>query len=119
MAQLKAYVLKAHRCQDDSGMEFTALAVGEPNAGAVLRVAMAVTAFGPGGNASGDVEDEVTLTLLSQRPMMFQDSEVEMQDRVSAFETAVDDAVDHGLPPGCTKMMQYIVFRTHLDVIRR
>ena len=27
--------------------------------------------------------------------MMFQDSEVEMQDRVGAVETAVDDAVDH------------------------
>ena len=40
--------------------------MGEPNAGAVLRAAMAVTAFGPGGGASGDVEDEVTLTLLSQ-----------------------------------------------------
>ena len=51
MAQLKASVLKAHRCADDAGMEFTALAVGEPNAGAVLRAAMAVTAFGPGGDA--------------------------------------------------------------------
>ena len=39
------------------------------------------------------------LTLLSQRPMMFQDSEVEMQDRVGALETAVDDADDHDVPP--------------------
>ena len=51
--------------------------------------------------------------------MMFQDSEVEMQDRVSAVETAVDDAVDHGLPPKCAKMLRDIVFRTHLDVFRR
>ena len=119
MAQLKASVLKAHGCQDDSGMEFTAFAVGEPNAGAVLRAAMAVTAFGPGGDASGDVEDEVTLTLLSQRPIIFQDSEVEMQDRVRALETAVDDGVDHSLPPECAKMLRDIVFRTHLDVFRR
>ena len=63
-------------------MEFTAGAVGEPNASAVLRAAMAATAFGPGGDAPGDVDDDVTLTLLSQRPMLFQDSEVEMQDRV-------------------------------------
>ena len=49
---------------------------------------MAVTAFGPGG-------DDVTLARLPQRPMMFQDAEVEMQDRVGALETAVDDAVDH------------------------
>ena len=122
MAQLKAFVLKvlkAHGCQDYSGMEFTSLAVGEPNAGAVLRAAMAVTAFGPGGDASGDVEDEVTLTLLSQRPMMFLDPEMEMQDRVGALETAVDDAVDHGLPPECAKMLHDIVFCTHLEVFHR
>ena len=66
-------------------METTAGAVGEPNAGAVLRAAMAVTAFGPGGDAPGDVSDDVTLALLSHRPMMFQDSDVEMQDRVGAL----------------------------------
>ena len=49
-------------------MEITAGAVGEPNVGAVPRAAMAVTAFGPGGDAPGDVDDDVTLTLLSQRP---------------------------------------------------
>ena len=86
MAQLDASVLKAHVCQDDAGVEFSAVAVGEPNPGAVPRAAMAVTAFVPGGDASGDVEDEATLTLLCQRPMMFQDSEVEMQDRVGALE---------------------------------
>ena len=68
-------------------------AVGEPNAGAVVRAAMAVTAFEPGGDAPGDVDDDVTLTLLSQRPMMFRDSEVEVQDRGGALETVVDDAV--------------------------
>ena len=49
--------------------------------------------------------------------MVFHDSEVEMQDRVGALETAVDDAVDHGLPPECAKMMRD-VFRTHYDVFR-
>ena len=86
-------MLKAHRRED--GREITAGAAGEPNAGAVLRAAMAATAFGPGGDAPGDVDDDVTWMLLSQRPMMFQDSEVEMKDRVGALETAVDDAVDN------------------------
>ena len=57
---------------------------------------MTVTAFAPGGDAPGGVDDDVTLALLSQRPMMFQNSEVEVQDGVGALETAVDDAVDHG-----------------------
>ena len=52
-------------------------------------------------------------------PTMFQDSEVEMQDRVGALGTAVDDAVDHELPPECAKMLRDIVFRTHLYVFRR
>ena len=47
-------------------METTAGAVGEPNTGAVLLAPMAVTAFGPGGDAPGDVDDDDTLTLLSQ-----------------------------------------------------
>ena len=38
---------------------------------------------------------------------------------MGALETAVDDAVDHGLPPECAKMLRDIVFRTHLDVFRR
>ena len=63
-------------------MELSARSVGEPNDGAVLRAAMAVTAFVPGGDAPGDVDDEVALTLPSQRPIIFQDSEVEMRDRV-------------------------------------
>ena len=81
MAQLKASVLKAHGRKDGPEMEITAGAMGEPNAGAVLRAAMAVTAFGPGGGTPGDVDDDATLTLLSQQPMMFQDSEMKMQDR--------------------------------------
>ena len=80
---------------------------------------MAVTAFGPGDGPPGDVDDDATLTLLSQRPMMFQNYDVEMQDRVGALGTAVDDADDHKLPPECAKMMHDIVFRTHLDVFRR
>ena len=119
MTELKASVLKAHKREDRSGMEITAGAVDEPNAGAVLQAAMVVMAFGPGGNEPGEVDNDVTMTRLSQQPMMFQDSEVETQDRVSALETAVDDAVDHGLPPECAKMLRDIVFRTHLDVFRR
>ena len=121
MAQLKVSVLKAHGREDGPEMETTAGAVGEPNAGAVLRAAMAVTAFGPGGDAPGDVDDDVTLALLSQLPMMFKAAEVEMQDRVGALETAVDDAVDHGFRPGCDKMLRDIVFRgfrMHRDVFR-
>ena len=114
MAQLKASVLKAHGREDGPETEITAGPVGESNAGSVLRAAMAVTAFGPGGDAPGDVNDGVTLALLSQRPIIFQDSDVEMKDRVDALETAVDDAVDHGLPPGCAKMLRDIGFRTHL-----
>ena len=65
------------------------------------------------------MDDDATLTLLSKRPMMFQDFEVEMNDRVGAMETAVDDAVDHGLPPKCAKMLRDTVFRTHRDVFPR
>ena len=64
MAQLKASVLKAHGREDGPETEITAGPVGESNAGSVLRAAMAVMAFEPGGDAPGDVDD-VTLTLLS------------------------------------------------------
>ena len=57
---------------------------------------MAATAVAPGGDAPGDVDDDVTLALLSQRPIIFQDSEVEVQDRLDALEAVVDDAVDLG-----------------------
>ena len=51
ITHLKASVLKAHGREDGPEMEATAGAVDEPNAGAVLRAAMAVTAFEPGGGA--------------------------------------------------------------------
>ena len=65
MAQLKASVLKAHGREDGPEMEIIAGAVDELNAGAVLRAPMTVTAFGPGGGAPGDVDDDATQTLLS------------------------------------------------------
>ena len=65
------------------------------------------------------MDDEVALTLPSQRPMIFQDSEVKMRDRVGVVETAVDNAVDHGSPPECAYMLLDIVFRAHLDVLCR
>ena len=46
MTQLKASVLTEHGREDCAEMETTAGAVGEPNAGAVLRAEMAVTTFG-------------------------------------------------------------------------
>ena len=99
MTQLMASVLKVHECEDGPEMEATAGVADEPNVGAVLRATMGVNAFGPGGGAPGDVDADATLTLLSHRPMMFNNSEVEMQDRVGALGTAVDDAVDHDVPP--------------------
>ena len=85
----------------------------EPNADAVLRAAMTVMVI-----RQGNVDNDVTLTSVFHRPMIFQDSEVEMPDRVDALETAVDDAVDHGLPPEGAKMLHDIVFCTHLDIFR-
>ena len=85
MAQLNGSVMKAHGRQDDPGMEYTALAVGEPHAGAVLWAAMSAMAFGPVCDAPGYVDDKVTLLLVSQRPMVFQHSEAEMEDRVGAL----------------------------------
>ena len=77
MAQFKISVLKAQGRQDGAGIELTGRSVGEPNDGAGLRAAMADTAFVQGGDAPGDVVDEVALALPSQRPVVFQDSEVE------------------------------------------
>ena len=118
MAQRKASELKAQGRQDGAWMEFTAFVVGEPNDGAVLRATLAVTAFVPGGDAPSDVDDEVTMTLPSQGPMIFQDSEMEMRDRAGVLETGVDNAIDYGSMPECTKMRD-IVFRTHCDVLCR
>ena len=119
MAQLKAIVLRAQGRQEGAGVELTARSVDEPNDGAVLRAAMAVTAFVPGGDAPGEVDDEVTLTLPSQRPMTFQDSEVEMRDRAGVLETAVDNAADLDSPPECAQTLRDIVFRTHFDLLCR
>ena len=110
MAQLEASVLKTRGRQNGAGIELIARAVGEPNAGAVLRAAMAVMVFGPGNDAPGDADEDGTLTLPSQRPTISQDSELEIQDRVGVLETAVDDAVDHGFTPECAKMLCDIVF---------
>ena len=66
MPQLKASVLPAQGRQYGAGMEITARSVDELNDGAVLRAVMVVTAFVPGGDAPGDVDDEVALTLPSQ-----------------------------------------------------
>ena len=115
-AQLKESVVKALRHEDIPQIETTTGAVAEPNAGVVLWAAMAVTGFGSGGDAPGEIDDDVTVTLLSQRPMVFQNFEVEMQDRVGALETPVDDAVDDGLPPECATMLHDVVFRTHFSV---
>ena len=71
---------------------------------------MTVTAFVPGGEGRGDVDDEVVLKLLSQRPMIFPDSEEEMRDRVGVLETDVDTAVDHGFPPECAKCCAILFF---------
>ena len=49
-------MLKAHGRDDGREVEGTASTMDEPNAGAVLRAAMAVTAFAPDGGAPGDVD---------------------------------------------------------------
>ena len=79
----------------------------------------AAAAFVAGGDAPGDVDDEVALTLPFQRPMTFQDSQVEMIVRACWRRLLINTAVDHGSPPKCAKMLRYIVFRTHLDVLCR
>lgn len=60
---------------------------------------MAVAAFGSASDAPGGVDGNLRLTWLSQRLTTFRDSEVEMQNRVDASETAVDDADDIAFPP--------------------
>ena len=120
MEQLKAAVLKTHERQNNARMELTPRALRmESNVGALLSATIAVTAFGAGGDAPGDVDDVVILTMLSQRPIMFQGSQVESQDRVGALTTAIDDAVGHGLPPESAKILRDIGFSAHLDVVRR
>ena len=80
---------------------------------------MAATAFGPRGDMPGDVDDDVTLTMLSQRPMTFHDAEVEMKDRLRALGTAVEYAVAHDFPPECAGMLRNIVCRILSGVLGR
>ena len=100
-------------CRRQGGVEVgvTAHAMGEPNAGAVLWVAIAVTAFGPCVDAPGEVDDDVTLMLRSQRPMS-------LHDRVGVFEMLIDDAVDHGFPAECAKILRNIACRKQHNVFR-
>ena len=120
MAQLKASVRKAQGRQDGGGMEPTTRSVGEPIDGSVLRVVVAVAVFVPGGDAPGDVDDEVALTLPSQRPMVFQDSEMKMRDPARACWRRMSITLLIMAPRRkSTKTLRNIVFRTHLDVLYR
>ena len=71
-------VLKAQGCQDGPWLELTVCFLSELIDGAVLRSANAVTAVVPGDDALGDVHHEIIPTLPFQRPLMLQDSEVEI-----------------------------------------
>lgn len=68
MAQFRKSVLKACGRQDGARVEVTAHAIREADAGPALRAATAFTAFGPGIDTLGDVDDGVTLALLSSQP---------------------------------------------------
>ena len=102
---------EACRRQGGVGVGVTAHAMGEPNAGFVLWAAIAMTAFGPGIDAPGEVHDDVTLMLRSQRPMS-------LHDRVGVFEMLIDDAVDHGFPAECAKILRNIACRKQDKVFR-
>ena len=93
--------------------------MGEPNDGDVLRAAMTVPAFVLGGDGPGVMDHEAALTLSSQRPMIFQDSAVEMRDHVGGLGTAVETPVDHDTLPGCDEILRGIIFGVHLDVFCR
>lgn len=74
--------------------------MSEPKAGAVRRAAITCRAFVPCGDVPGDIDNDITLTLPSQRRMILKDSEMEMRERMDLLKTAVDnDAVDNGSPP--------------------
>ena len=53
----KSHLFLRHMATPDTGVKM-ALGWGEPNPGAVLRAAMAVTVFGPGEDERGDVENK-------------------------------------------------------------
>ena len=105
MAQLKASLLNARRRQDVVGVELTDRSAGEPNHGNVLRAAMTVAAFVLGGDAPCDVNLEVTLTLRSQRPMIFQDSVPKLHDHLGVLEMGSDNSVDRDTTPGCANIL--------------
>ena len=111
MTQLEASVRKACRRQGGVGVDVAAHYMGGPNAGAVLRVAVAIMTFSPGVDAPGEVDDDVTLTLRSQPPMS-------LQYDVGVFEVLIDDAVDHGFSSKCAKMSLDIVCRKQHEVFR-
>ena len=77
----------------------------------MLWVAIAITAFGPGVDAPGKADDDVTRMLRSQRLMT-------LQDRVGVFEVLIDDAVDHCSPAECAKMSRENVCRKQHQVFR-
>ena len=109
--QFEASVRKACRGKGGVVVDVTPHAMGEPNAGAVPWLAIAVTSFGPGVDAPGEVDDDVTLTLMSQRPISLQDPGVGARDHVDVFEALIDDAVDHGFPATCAKILRDFVCR--------
>ena len=80
---------------------------------------MTVTAFVLGGDAPGGMDHEATLTVSSTRPMIFQDSEVEMLDHVGGSETAFETSVDRHTPPRYARTLRDIIFLVHLDVFCR
>ena len=90
--------------------------MGEPNA--VLWVAIAITSFGPGVDAPGEVDDDVTLTLMSQRPIYLEDPGIGARDHVDLFKALIYDAVDHGFPATCAKMLRDIVSPKKHEVFR-
>lgn len=102
-----------------AGVELIDHSVGEPNDVDVVRAAMTVTASVVGGDAPGGVDHVLTMTLPFQRPILFQDSAVEMQDHVSRLETAFESSVDCNTPRGCAKVLRDIVFRVHFNMFRR
>lgn len=60
---LESSVRKACRRQAGIGVDVTAHFMSEPSPGALLWVAIAIAAFGPGADGSGEVDDNATLTL--------------------------------------------------------
>ena len=116
--QFEASVRKACRREGGVGVDVTAHAIGELNAGAVPWVAIAITSFGPVVNAPGEVDNDVTLTLPSPRPMNLQDPGVGARNSVDVFEALIDDAVDHVFQSKCSKMLRKIVCRKKHEVFR-